>query len=132
MKVYITWINLEGHVHNYTCPVVDSSFQCPPTLDIEPIDVFSGGLFIGTNFTATALALQNDGHLEKRLTRHLEFLLMQLGYGRDIGNIFPLFPNGHLFATLAVTHRQTLKNTDAAALGFRKVGCGAQKIFQHR
>ena len=115
-------------MHNYTCPVVDSSFECPPTLDIEPIGGFSGELFIVTTFTAIALALQNDGHLEKCLTRHLEFLLIQLGYGRDIGNIFPLFPNVHLCATLAVTHRQTLKNTDTTALG---VGCDAQKIFQH-
>ena len=86
--------------------------------------MFSGELFIGANLTA--IALKNDRHLGKD-----PLVWIQLGYGDDLPreNGFPLFPNVQLRATLAVTCRQTLTNTNLAALGFKKVGCDIQKIF---
>jgi len=91
--------------------------------------VLFGELFIGANFTAITLALQNNTSLEDGV-QHPEFLLISLRVYDDILPIaFPLHRNVQLRATLAMTHRQTLKNNKIAALGFQKVGCDAQKIF---
>jgi len=135
IKVYMTWTNSEGHVHNLTCPVTAStSFQCPSISKNEWSSVISGELFIGANFTAIVLALKDNGQSEKDLSRHAQFVLIQLGYGiiDTLGNAFPLLPDVHLRATLAVTHRQALANTGITALGFQKVGCDAQMIFKRR
>ena len=135
MKVYITWIDYEGHVYNYPCPFADDGFRCPLFPESWG-DASFGELVIGANFTAIALALQNDRRPKKNIIRdqEQEFLWIQLGHGSDNtpGNAFPLFPNVHLRATLAVTYRKTLKTNKMAALGFQKVSCDAQKIFQHR
>jgi len=102
--------------------------------------VLFGELFIGANFTAIALALKNDTFLGDQ-TRHPEILQIQLGMNDYFPggfhdnvpvNTFPLYRNVQLRATLAVTHRQTLKNKNMAALGLQKVGCETQKIFQCR
>jgi len=124
MKVYMTWTSFEGNVHNLTCLGNNLSFHCPLISKNEQVDVFSGELFIGANLTA--IALKNDRHLGKD-----PLVWIQLGYGDDLPreNGFPLFPNVQLRATLAVTCRQTLTNTNLAALGFKKVGCDIQKIF---
>jgi len=135
----MTWTNIEGHVYNSTCPFDDWRFRCHSLPENDQDSVLFGELFIGANFTAIALTLQNDTSLEDGF-QHPEFLLISLKVYDDIlSNAFPLhqnaFPphrNVQLRATLAMTHRQTLKNNKIAALGFQKVGCDAQKIFQHR
>jgi len=92
--------------------------------------VLFGELFVGANFTAIALAFPNN---TLSGVQYPEFLLISLRLYDDIfENTFPLHRNVQLWATLAMTHRQTLKNNKIAALGFQKVGCDAQKIFQHR
>jgi len=123
---------MEGHVHNSTCPINDWRFRCPPLSANEQGSVLFGELFIGANFTAIALALQNTTSLGDGAP-YLEFLVISLGTNDDMQeNAFPLYRNVQLRATLAMTHRQTLKNKKMAALGLQKVGCDAQKIVQRR
>jgi len=129
----MTWTNVEGYVHNLTCDTIGSTvFQCPSLSEDECASAIFGELFIGANFTAIALALKNNRRPETYITRPVEFVMIQLGFGADLtpGYAFPLFPNVHLRATLAVTMRQTLMNTNIAAFGFQQVGCNAQMIFQ--
>jgi len=127
-KVYMTWTNIEGHVHNnLTCPMDDWHFRCPSLPKNDQGYVLFGELFIGANFAA--IAPQNDIPLNDEI-QHPGFLLISLGvYDDTSANAFPLHRNVQLQATLAMTHRQTLKNNKIAALGFQKVGCDAQKIF---
>jgi len=128
----MTWTSIKGHVHNLTCPINDWRFRCPLLPENEQDSVFFGELFIGTNFTAIALALQNNTSLEAGV-QHPEFLLILLGVNDDLlANAFPLYRNVQLRATLAMTRRQALKNKKIAALGLQKVGCDVQKIIQHR
>ena len=136
----MAWTNMEGHVHNLTCPNNGLSSRCPPFSEIEQGFAFFGELFIGANFTAIALALKKDTSLGDQFI-HPEFLLVRLGIddytpsGINIdlpANAFPLYRNVQLRATLAMTHRQTSKNKNIAALGLQKVGCDVQKIIQHR
>ena len=128
-KVYMTWTNTEGHVYNLTCPIDGWRFRCPSLPKNDQDSVLFGELFIGANFTTIALALQNNTSLKDGV-QHPEFLLISLKvYGHILENAFPLNRNVQLRATLAMTHRQTLKNNGIAALGFQKVGCDAQKIF---
>ena len=139
-KVYMTWTSYKGRVYNLTCSVIDLGFRCPSSLENELTFVSFGELFIGANFTSIALALKNDTSLGDQI-RHPEFLLIQLGMNDYIPDgfhddtpaiTFPVYPNVQLRATLAMTHRQTLKNKKMAALGLQKVGCDVQKIFQRR
>ena len=115
-----------------TCPAVESYFFQCPSISKRPLsllsrELFSGELFIGVNFTA--IALENDRPFGKD-----PFVSIQLGYGiiNQLESAFPLFSNVQLQATLAVIRRETLTNTKLAALGFQKVGCDAQKIYQRR
>ena len=139
-KVYMTWTSYKGRVYNLTCSVIDLGFRCPSSLENELIFVSFGELFIGANFTAIALTVKNDASVLDQ-TRHPELVDIQLGMNdyfpdgfRDNTPAisFPLYPNVQLRATLAMTHRQTLKNKKMAALGLQKVGCDVQKIFQRR
>ena len=153
---------MEGHVHNLTCPSDGRRFRCPSLPENDQDSVLFGELFVGANLTAIALALQNDTTLEDGVQHPEFLLISLGVYDDILPNIvplpnalplpnafpllnafplpsafpllnaFPLHRNVQLRATLAMTHRQTLKNNGIAALGFQKVGCDAQKIFQHR
>ena len=125
-QVNITWTNSKGRVLNLIC-LGSIGFQCPSISEYDQ-SVTSGELFIGTNFTSSA----NGTDLEKDLHASAGPLIIQVGYGIDfmLGDPFLLFLNVHIRATLAVTHMKTLTSSKMAGLGFKKVGCDAQNIFQ--
>ena len=140
INVHMTWTNVIGLVHNLTCPAINSSaYQCPSISDDVPD--FIGELFIGANFTATTLAFENGSEFEKGLHGNMGPLMIWLQYGTadNVGSSYPLlvnnfmlFPNVHIRATLAITHRQIMTNEKTAPLGLQKVGCDVQNILQHR
>jgi len=126
-EVHLTWTSFKGHVLDLTCPINGTFvFRCPPILEDDSDPVISGELFVGTNFTATSL--------HGNLTGNVTPVQIQLGYGTNpiSGDAFPLFPNVHSRATLAMTYIQSIKNTKSAALGLQKVGHNPSNIFQRR
>ena len=130
-QVYITSISSEGRGVNLIC-LGSISFQCPLVSEHDP-DVTFGELFIGTNFTASVQALTNGTDLKKDLHGNLGPLMIQLRYGTDpFGDLFPLFPNVHIRATLAVKHMQSVTSEKIAATGLQAVGRDVQNIFHHR
>jgi len=134
IKVYMAWTSSNRQVHNLTCPgsVV---YQCPTTSDALMV---SGELFIGINFTAIALAFKNSTKWEQSLHGNTGPMLIRFQYDTLesayslLWNEFLLFPNVHIWATLAITHTQTMTNEKKAALGLQKVGRDAQNIFRDR
>jgi len=101
--------------------------------------VGSGELFIGTNFTAVALPPEN---LKNHTYGNAGPLFIGLIYGtynldlsdsiRVFPDSFPLFPNVHIRATLAVIHVQNVMNENIAALGLQEVSRDARNIFHRR
>jgi len=129
----MTWTNLKGHVLNLTCPITDHFFRCPSNSEDDSESVLSGELFIGVNFTALALDLENSTASMGYLDINANPLTLTLRYGPyDSGDSFTLFPNVHLRATLAVVHEQLITNTILTALGFHKVGGDAPNLFHRR
>lgn len=96
--------------------------------------MISGELFIGINFTAIALAFKDGSITEKGLHGNTGPMIIGLLYHTaktlesvylPLLNEFLLFPNVHIWATLAITHTQTMTNEKRAALGLQKVGRNA-------
>ena len=133
INVYITWTDFIGQTHKSICPSSpEFFFQCPQAA------FDAAELLIGANFTATALALKDVTSLEKDLTRDTAYLTVQLQYGVADDSFplypspFPLFPNVHIRATLAMTHLQSIANENIASLGLQKVGRDTRNISQCR
>jgi len=130
INIYITWTGSIGQTHELTCPCSDGvSFQCPLITEA----VFTPAeLLIGANFTATTLVLKNVTSLGKDLIGQIGVQL-QYGIADDpFPSPFPLFPNVHLRATLAMTHLQYIMNENIASLGLQKVGRDTRNISQCR
>ena len=68
----------------------------------------------------------------------MAYLTVQLQYGVADDSFplypspFPLFPNVHIRATLAMTHLQSITNENIASLGLQKVGRDTRNISQCR
>jgi len=112
------------------------------------VDFITAELLVAANFAATALAFKDVTPLEKDLTRHMAYLTVQLQYGMQSQygvqpqfeiteepfplntSPFPLFPNVHIQATLAMKHLRSITNENIASLGLQKVGRDTRNIFQ--
>ena len=127
--VHMTWATQEGAERGSTCLVSGSNnFSCSLILEDQStyFNLISGELFIAVNFTVANP--KDDTSFQGFLPENARPSMIKVGLDTDpwSGNAFPLFPNVHLRATLAMTIRRTMAKGNLAAFGVQIVSCDAQ------